>query len=141
MIMIPPARRYGPGPESNGGRGSGQAGYGAEFERMAQIYSEDGTRDLGGDWGWIDRGTLAPPLEKVAFNMRLGKVSNIIESAETITFLKSKKGRAVRPAFAEARHEIEKKLLQEEAQRCRNAGSPVCARKLTSGYFDSVARP
>ncbi len=47
----------------------GQLAGGAEFERMAQSYSEDGTRDVGGDWGWIERKTLAAPLEKVAFNM------------------------------------------------------------------------
>jgi len=52
---------------------------GAEFERMAQIYSEDSTRDLGGDWGWVDRGTLAAPLEKIAFNLPVGKISNIID--------------------------------------------------------------
>ncbi|MEP6937992.1 MAG: SurA N-terminal domain-containing protein, partial [Chthoniobacterales bacterium] len=42
---------------------------GAEFEGLAKIYSEDSTRDSGGDWGWIERKTLAEPLEKVAFNL------------------------------------------------------------------------
>ena len=32
---------------------------GAEFDRMAQMYSEDeATSDLGGDWGWIERNML-----------------------------------------------------------------------------------
>ena len=35
---------------------------GADFDRMAQMYSEDSTRDLGGDWGWIEDKTLAPEL-------------------------------------------------------------------------------
>ena len=39
----------------------GKLASGAEFDRMAQIYSEDSTRDLGGDWGWIERKTLAAP--------------------------------------------------------------------------------
>src|SRR5256714_2006763 len=30
---------------------------GADFDRMAQLYSEDSTREKGGDWGWIDRKT------------------------------------------------------------------------------------
>src|SRR5213592_4617944 len=42
----------------------GKLASGAEFDRMAQIYSEDSTRDMGGDWGWIERKTLAAPLEK-----------------------------------------------------------------------------
>lgn len=90
---------------------------GAEFERMAQIYSEDSTRDLGGDWGWVDKGTLAAPLEKVAFNLPPGKVSHIIELSGNYYILKveDKHGGVTRP-FAEVRDDIEKKLLQEEAQ-------------------------
>jgi len=90
---------------------------GAEFDRMAQIYSEDSTRDLGGDWGWIDRGTLTAPLEKVAFSLRLGKVSNIVEVSGNYYILKveDRHGGVTRP-FAEVREEIEKKLASEEAQ-------------------------
>src|SRR5439155_225253 len=90
---------------------------GAEFERMAQIYSEDSTRDLGGDWGWVDRGTLTAPLEKVAFNLRPGKVSNIIQLGGNYYILKveDKRGGVTR-SFAEVRDEIEKKLVAEEAQ-------------------------
>jgi peptidyl-prolyl cis-trans isomerase SurA len=90
---------------------------GAEFDRMAQIYSEDSTRDLGGDWGWIDRGTLTAPLEKVAFGLRLGKVSNIVEVGGNYYILKveGRQGGVTRP-FSEVRDEIEKKLTSEEAQ-------------------------
>jgi peptidyl-prolyl cis-trans isomerase SurA len=90
---------------------------GAEFDRMAQIYSEDSTRDLGGDWGWVDRGTLTAPLEKVAFSLRPGKVSNIVEVGGNYYILKieGKRGGVTRP-FAEVREEIEKKLHTDEAQ-------------------------
>jgi peptidyl-prolyl cis-trans isomerase SurA len=91
---------------------------GAEFDRMAQIYSEDSTRDMGGDWGWVDRGTLAAPLEKVAFNLQPGKISNIIDVGGNYYILKveDKRGGVTRP-MAEVRSDIEKKLLQEEAQQ------------------------
>jgi parvulin-like peptidyl-prolyl isomerase len=90
---------------------------GAEFDRMAQIYSEDSTRDLGGDWGWVDRGTLTAPLEKVAFSLRLGKVSNIVEVGGNYYILKVEGRRGgVTRSFAEVRDEIEKKLTSEEAQ-------------------------
>ena len=90
---------------------------GAEFDRMAQIYSEDSTRDLGGDWGWVDRGTLTAALEKVAFNLRPGKVSNIVEIGGNYYILKveAKRGGVTR-SFAEVRREIEQKLLAEESQ-------------------------
>jgi len=95
----------------------GQLVGGADFEHIAQVYSEDGTRDVGGDWGWIERKTIAPPLEKIAFNMPVGRISNIIEYGGNYYILKvdERQGGTTR-SLAEARPDIEKKLLQEEAQ-------------------------
>jgi foldase protein PrsA len=95
----------------------GQLAGGAEFERIAQTYSEDGTRDVGGDWGWIERKTLAAPLEKIAFNMPVGRISNIIDYGGNYYILKveERQGGTTR-SLAEARPDIEKKLIQEEAQ-------------------------
>jgi peptidyl-prolyl cis-trans isomerase SurA len=95
----------------------GKLASGAEFERMAQIYSEDSTRDVGGDWGWIERKTLAAPLEKIAFNMPVGRISNIINYAGNYYIFKveDKRGGTTK-SLAEARPEIEKKLIQLEAQ-------------------------
>jgi peptidyl-prolyl cis-trans isomerase SurA len=96
----------------------GKLASGAEFDRMAQVYSEDSTRDMGGDWGWIERKTLAAPLEKVAFNMPVGRISNIIDYAGNYYILKveDKHGGTTR-SLAEARSDIEKKLFQLEAQQ------------------------
>jgi peptidyl-prolyl cis-trans isomerase SurA len=90
---------------------------GAEFDRMAQIYSEDSTREQGGDWGWVERKTLAAPLEKVAFNLPVGKISKVIEFSGNYYIIKveDKHGGATK-TLEEARPEIEKKLLQKEAQ-------------------------
>jgi peptidyl-prolyl cis-trans isomerase SurA len=95
----------------------GQLAGGADFERIAQTYSEDSTRDVGGDWGWIERKTLAAPLEKVAFNMPVGRISNIIDYGGNYYILKveERQGGTTR-SLAEARPDIEKKLIQEEAQ-------------------------
>ena len=95
----------------------GKLAGGAEFDRTAQVYSEDSTRDNGGDWGWIERNTLAAPLEKFAFNMPVGRISNIIDYAGNYYIIKveDKRGGTTR-SLAEARDDIEKRLLQEEAQ-------------------------
>src|SRR6266498_1677232 len=96
----------------------GKLAGGAEYDQTAQIYSEDSTRDNGGDWGWIERNTLAAPLEKFAFNMPVGRISNIIDYAGNYYILKveDKRGGTTR-SLAEARGDIEKRLLQEEAQQ------------------------
>jgi peptidyl-prolyl cis-trans isomerase SurA len=96
----------------------GRLAAGAEFDRTAQIYSEDSTRDNGGDWGWIERNTLAAPLEKIAFNMPLGRISNIIEYAGNYYILKVEdKHGGTTKSLAEVRPDIEKKLIQQEAQQ------------------------
>ena len=96
----------------------GKLADGAPFDRMAQMYSEDATRDNGGDWGWIDRKTLAPELEKVAFNLPSGRVSHVIELGKNFYILKVEEKRGGdTPSLAKLRPEIEKKLMQEEEQK------------------------
>ena len=96
----------------------GKLADGAPFDRMAQMYSEDASRDSGGDWGWIERKTLAPPLEKVAFNLPPGRVSHVIELGPNFYILKVEEKRGGdTPSFTKLRPEIEKKLMQEETQR------------------------
>jgi len=95
----------------------GKLAGGAEFDRTAQVYSEDSTRDNGGDWGWIERNTLAAPLEKFAFNMPVGRISNIIDYAGNYYILKVEdKHGGTTKSLAEARPDIEKKLIEDEAQ-------------------------
>ena len=95
----------------------GKLAGGGEFEQVAQIYSEDSTKETGGDWGWIQRNTLAVPLEKFAFNMPVGRISSIIDYAGNYYILKveDKRGGTTR-SLAEARADIEKKLIQDEAK-------------------------
>ena len=119
LIMIPAHANDGNAPAQKAMAEEilGKLSNGAEFDRMAQIYSEDSSRDLGGDWGWIERKTLAAPLEKVAFKLPVGKISNIIAFSGNYYILKveDKRGGETR-SLAQVRDEIEKKLLQEEAQ-------------------------
>jgi peptidyl-prolyl cis-trans isomerase SurA len=96
----------------------GKLASGAEFEQMAQMYSEDSTKDNGGDWGWIERKTLAEPLEKFAFNMPVARISNIVDYAGNYYILKVEdKHGGTTKSLNEVRADIEKKLVQEEAQQ------------------------
>jgi peptidyl-prolyl cis-trans isomerase SurA len=119
MIMIPGQKdtASAPAQKALAEEVLGKLAAGAEFDRTAQVYSEDSTRDNGGDWGWIERNTLAAPLEKFAFNMPVGRISNIIDYAGNYYILKveDKRGGTTK-SLAEARPDIEKKLIQEEAQ-------------------------
>jgi peptidyl-prolyl cis-trans isomerase SurA len=120
LIMIPTRAAEGMGPQQKAIAEEilGKLADGAPFDRMAQMYSEDATRDSGGDWGWVERKTLAPQLEKVAFNLPSGRVSHVIELGTNYYILKVEEKRGGdTPSFAKMRPDIEKKLMQEEQQR------------------------
>ena len=53
-----------------------------DFVRMAQQHSLDlGTRDSGGELGFYPRGVLSPEIDRVAFNMVVGQISDVIGTA------------------------------------------------------------
>ena len=94
---------------------------GAEFDRMAQMYSEDETtQQAGGDWGWIERNTLNEELTNVAFSLRAGEVSPVINIENTYYILKveARKNAAVKP-ITDVRDEIEKNLIQQERMKAQ----------------------
>jgi peptidyl-prolyl cis-trans isomerase SurA len=88
---------------------------GAEFDRLAQMYSEDSTNESGGDWGWIERKTLNEELAKVAFSLKPGEISPIIplDNAYYILMVESKKPAVTKP-LSEVQSQIVDALSQEE---------------------------
>lgn len=54
---------------------------GAKFEDLAKKYSEDpGTRDKGGDLGWIVQRQTVPEFEKTAFSLPKGQLSGLVKT-------------------------------------------------------------
>ncbi|MBC6993337.1 peptidylprolyl isomerase [Neolewinella lacunae] len=50
------------------------------FEEAARKFSEDGSRQAGGDLGWTKRGKFVPEFEAAAYNLEPGQLSGIVES-------------------------------------------------------------
>ena len=90
---------------------------GADFDKMAQMYSEDSTRDLGGDWGWIDDKTLSAPLSQAAFSLKPGEISKPVEVSGNYYILKveARQGGETKP-LKDVRADIEGFLRQQQAQ-------------------------
>ena len=94
---------------------------GADFDKMAQMYSEDSTRDLGGDWGWVDDKTLSKPLSDAAFALRPGEISKVVELGGNFYILKveARQGGEMKP-LKDVRAEIEARLRQEQSQELQD---------------------
>jgi peptidyl-prolyl cis-trans isomerase SurA len=88
---------------------------GDSFESMARVYSEGKEAKEGGDWGWIGKDVLRKELNEIAFSLKAGQHSRVIETAEGYYILHVED---VKPAhtvaLAEVRDDIEKILLQQQ---------------------------
>jgi peptidyl-prolyl cis-trans isomerase D len=52
-----------------------------DFAQLAKKYSDDpGTKDKGGELGYIARGQVVPEFEEAAFSMKVGEISKVIQT-------------------------------------------------------------
>ena len=121
MIMIPGRPEGGEAQKTMADEIRAKLITGADFDKMAQMYSEDSTRDLGGDWGWIDDKTLSKPLSDAAFKLHPGEISNVIDLGGNHYILKveARQGGEVKP-LKDVRAEIEALLRQEQAHELQD---------------------
>jgi peptidyl-prolyl cis-trans isomerase SurA len=87
---------------------------------MARTYSDDSTATNGGDWGWIQTGTLNETLTKAAMTLKVGQTSRLVTLGNSVylLFCEAKRPRTVQ-SFEEARDTIEKVLLSQERQKAQ----------------------
>jgi len=94
---------------------------GTPFAHMARLYSEDTSKENGGDWGWIEKGTLNAALATPAFKLQTGQVSQIIDlGANYYILYVEDRNPAVTKPLSTVRDEIEKKVLMTERQAAQD---------------------
>ena len=57
-----------------------KAKHGGKFADLAKQYSEDTTKDKGGDLDWIVRGQTVPEFEAAAFSLPKGAISDLVKT-------------------------------------------------------------
>jgi len=66
-----------------------EAAKGRDFAVLAKQHSEDpGTKDRGGEIGFITRGQVVPEFEEAAFSLKAGGISNVIQTPYGLHILK-----------------------------------------------------
>src|SRR5580658_2655057 len=96
-----------------------QAKKGANFEDLAKKYSEDpGTKDKGGDLGWIIQGQTVAEFEKAAFSLPKASISDLVKTQYGFHILKiiDKESAHTKP-FDEVKDSIRTPLLLSEADK------------------------
>src|SRR5439155_13858719 len=114
-----------PDPKKLGDELLGKLKDGSSFAELAGVYSQGSSRKEGGLWGWATRKQLRKELADVAFSLKPGEYSPVVEIHEPdkpdscyVMMVEEKQEGHYRP-LTEARDEIERELKLRERSRLR----------------------
>ncbi len=98
------------------------------FAEAATAFSEDGSASIGGDLGWMPKGTLDAKFEAAAYSLPTGKISDVIETrfGYHLILVEEKQGVGMEP-FEKVKMRIRESLLANKMPAVMDAVS-----KLTS---------
>ena len=91
---------------------------GRSFEEMAHQYARGPARGMNGDIGFVEKGTLLPPVDAAAFQLMVGQISGVVESPIGYHILQAveKRGGGTK-TMAAVRDEIEERIAREKAEK------------------------
>ncbi len=105
----------------------GELKKGADFAETARKFSDCPSKQQGGDLGFFERGRMVPDFEKVAFGLKKGQMSGVVETQFGYHIIKAvDRAAASTVPFDEAKQNIMQYLTEQQKQQA-----------LTS-YFDSL---
>ena len=115
----------------------GKINEGASFAEMASVYSQGSQRREGGSWDWVEKSVLRKELSDVAFALKPGEKSGVIETPEAfyIMLVEDKRTEHVK-TLSETRDEIEKVLAAQEQKRLREQWLARLRKKTFVRYFE-----
>jgi len=122
-----------------------QAKKGGNFEDLAKKNSEDpGTKDKGGDLGWIVQGQTVAEFEKAAFSLPKGSISDLVKTQYGFHIIKVlDKETAHTKTFDEVKDSIRAPLMLTKADKlATNTADQLSAaiRKSPKSSLDELAK-
>jgi peptidyl-prolyl cis-trans isomerase SurA len=95
-----------------------QLKHGADFDQMARRYSDGPEAKEGGELGWFIPGSLMPQLDRIAFTLKDGQISDLIESPQGWHILKIEAREGHRQeTFEQAQDKVHALLMEQRTQQ------------------------
>jgi peptidyl-prolyl cis-trans isomerase C len=95
-----------------------QARAGADFAKLAQQHSQDGSAAQGGDLNYFPRGQMVPAFDKAAFALKPGQISNVVQTQFGYHIIKVTDHRPARTvSYDEASGQIKQFLTEQRKQQ------------------------
>lgn len=112
---------------------------GEDFAQAARRHSADpGSRERGGELGWIRRGRMVPEFERMAFALRQGEISPVVETTFGFHIIKVDR---VRGAERQVRHILIRPDVSAAEQARTQERATEAAEALRAGAaIDSLRR-
>lgn len=87
------------------------------FEEAAKKYSQDGSRQGGGDLGWTKRGKFVPEFEAAAYNLEPGTMSGVVKSQFGYHLIKmqERRGNTIRVSHILIRPEVKEEDIEKSS--------------------------
>ena len=109
---------------------------GESFGDLAATYSEGSQRQKRGDWGWVERSVLREDLAEVAFSLKPGEVSEVIETEQSCYIMRVEevKDSHFQP-LTEVQEDIERTLQAEQQTADKDRWIERLKRKTFIRYY------
>ena len=114
---------------------------GAKFEELAKKYSEDpGSANAGGSLGWIGRAQMPAELEKVAFSLSKGQISDVVRTSDGFHIIRlDDRQEAHVKTLAEVKDQIEPILKRQKGQQIAQRKAEELLKQARAHGLDAAA--
>jgi len=109
---------------------------GEDFAKLAKEYSQDGSKEDGGDLGWFNRGDMVSEFEDAAIALEIGKYTTAPVKTQYGYHLILKTDQKAKPELKEVKEEIIETLAEEKMSSDENLQNKALAKLREAKEFE-----